>query len=339
MKWFLSLAFLLSVCNLFAQPDYWAAQTYFSGCPVNHIPKGITIPDKDRESREIINSIINGHSYSQLLKEFPEGLGLKLGNLISGQVIAREGDGFKVLFPVIADKKRAELEAIIHERLTDKQFSIDTIIDALRLKFSKNPDMIFHFLWSRIIDDCWWDLYNETFNTDKGPPGIAFIVYPPHPFQCGTNSDYSPSNDMFAMSWSYNIFNESFSVPPTKSFFSLAANDTLSEADRAFFRNHGLLDSANRSALFTYCQGDPTDQLCDALKRTYIQKMKGLFDYRVLSGSFKIPEDELFIVCSHEIAYEILRGIDDKKQIFIPITKEGNPDINLKYLVSIRYQR
>jgi len=260
----------------------------------------------------------------------------KLEKLNSGKVIERNKNDFKLLFPVLVDDKRAELRKIIHNRLSGSDFSIDTIIHALNQALPESPELIFHFLWSRIIDDCWWNLYNVTFNSDKGPPGIAFIVYPPHPFQCGTNSDYSSKNDMFAMSWSFNLFDESFRVPPANSFFNLAAKEIVPKTDQEFFLKHGLIDSENNSTLFTYHENDPLDVLCDSLKGIYINKVRGLFNFSELGKIFQIPADEFFIVISHEIAYEILSELNDHKKIFIPITTRDNPDLNLKYLVSIR---
>ena len=71
---------------------------------------------------------------------------------------------------------------------------------------------------------------------------------------------------MFAMSWSYNIFNESFSVPSSKSFFSLVTNNPIPKPDQIFFAKHGLLDAENHALIFTYYEGDSLDVLCDSLK-------------------------------------------------------------------------
>jgi hypothetical protein len=339
MKRAFTILFLFCGFGLFAQTDYWACQVYFSGCPVSHIPKGITIPDRDKGSREIINAVIDGYSYGRLKRVFPDSLDFRLDRLIAGKVIERSGDGFRCLFPVLAGGKRDELQTMIRSRLTQSGISLDTLVIALRKAFPNDPDMIFHFLWSRIIDDCWWNLYNTVFHTDQGPPDIAFIVYPPHPFQCGTNSDYSPRNDMFAMSWSYNIFSDTFSVPASKSFFDLTAKKTIPENDMNFFLRHGLADRDGRSRVFTYHTDDAIDKLCDALKKVYISKVRGLFNYQELSERFQIPADELFLVASHEIAYELIAMLYAENSILIPITRKDNPDLNLRYLVSVRFRK
>ena len=339
MAWVLSILLLFNAFNLFPQTDYWSYQVYFSGCPINHIPKGITIPDNDKTSRKIINGIIGGNSYNQLQQKFTDSLDIKLEKLISGKVIERNQNGFKLLFPVLVNKKRTELQAIIHKRLFGSGVTIDTMVQALKLALPGKPELIFHFLWSRIIDDCWWDLYNSTFNTDKGPPSIAFIVYPPHPYQCGTNSDYTPDNDMIAMSWSYNLFNESFHVPPTKSFFDLALKKSVPKPDQDFFMKYGLIDSEGHSLIYTYIEGDSMDRLCDSLKATYIKNLKGLFDFNELSKTFEIPADDLFILVAHEIAYELIGILAEKHSIPIPVRLQDNPNLNFRYLVSIRLHK
>ena len=73
MKRIFSLLLLLKSFFLFSQTDYWSYQIYFSGCPINHIPKGITIPDHDKKSRAIMNAIIDGDRYEQLQQKYPDG--------------------------------------------------------------------------------------------------------------------------------------------------------------------------------------------------------------------------------------------------------------------------
>jgi hypothetical protein len=336
MKWTFFILVLWHSCFLFSQPDYWYYLVFFNGCPVNHIPKGITIPDRDNKARTIINAIVDGNSYDQLYQKYPDSLDIKLDKLITGKVIERDQNGFKLLFPVLTSENRIKLQTIIHRQLSGSGFTIDSMIGALKQALPGNPEMIFHFLWSRIIDDCWWNLYNTTFHTDQGPPDIAFLVYPPHPCQCGTNSDYSPDNDMFAMSWSYNIFDELFHLPSTKSFFNLAKHKKVPESDRTFFLKHGLMDTEDHVLMYAYPEAGSLDRLCDSLKTIYVERIHGIFDYAVLSEIFHIPAEDLFILVSHEIAYELIKDLAEKKSILIPIIPGNNPDLDFKYLVSVR---
>lgn len=338
MKWIISLLFILTASPLFSQTDYWSYLVYFSGCPVNHIPKGIAVPDRDPGSRAIINAIIDGYTYSQLLQKYPDSLDYRLDQLINGKVIEAENDAYKLLFPVFTGTKREELQKEIQSRLSSSNITLDTLVSQLNKAFTGNPDMVFHFLWSRIMDDSWWNLYNSIFNTETGPPSIAFIVYPPHPFQCGTNSDYSPGNDMYAMTWSYNLFDEFFSVPPTASFFSLAEGQPVSTSDEAFFVKYGLADSEGHSLIFTYTVNDSLDLICDKLKINYINLISGLFDYGELSRTFGVPADDLFIVVSHELAYELIGELYNGRSVYVPIMLKDNPERNFRNLISIRYE-
>ena len=337
MKYLILPIFLFSSFWLQAQTDYWQYLVYFSGCPINHIPKGITIPDRDPASRAILNAIIGGDSYNNLTEKFHDSLDTRLEKLIAGKVIERKGENFKLLIPVLTGKKRDELRTLIQQQVKRSGLTADTLVHALKQALPQHPEMVFHFLWSRIIDETWWNSYNATFHTDEGPPSIVFIVASPHPFQCGTNSDYSPRNDMFAMSWSCNLFDETFAVPSSKSFFSLADRKDVPGNDLVFFRQHGLLDTNNQSQIFSYAVNDPLDLLCDSLKTVYIGMIRGLFDFRQLSTTFGIPANDLYLVVLHETAYELIGALDAKKSLLIPITREANPQLNFKFLVSIRY--
>jgi len=337
MRSVLLVIFICIGLKTFSQTDYWANIVYFNVGTINHIPIGITIPDKNIQARIVLNAIISGSSYNEMKQHYPDSLDLILTSLIESKVIRREDDYFEVLFPVLIGEKRNLLKILIHEKITDAAVTIDSLLNILKKAMYNNPEMIFHFLWSRIIDDCWWGLYNLEFKTDNGPPGIAYIIYPSHPFQCGTNFDNTPDNSQIAVSWSYTLFSEFFSLPSTSAFYNLAMNKSVSEKDHAFFLKHGLIDSNNVSKLFTYNEGGKLDILCDSLKKLYIDRIYGLFDYHELSKEYQIPADELFVLMFHEIAYELFEILNERR-ISIPIVVENNPALNLSHLISIRIQ-
>jgi hypothetical protein len=337
MRSVLLVIFICTGLKSFSQTDYLANIVYFNVGTINRIPKGITIPDKNIQARIVLNAIIGGSSYNDLKQQYPDSLDIILTSLIASKVISRDNDYFEVLFPVLIGEKRDLLKILIHEKISEAAVSIDSLINMLKKGLNNNPEMIFHFLWSRIIDDCWWNLYNLEFKTDKGPPSIAFIIYPSHPFLCGTNFDNTPDNSQIAISWSYDLINEFFSLPSTSSFYDLAMNRSVTEKDHVFFLKHGLIDSNNVSKLFTYYEGGKLDLLCDSLKKLYIDRIYGLFDYQELSEEFQIPSEELFVLMFHEIAYEIFEILNERRiSISIPILKENNLSLNLSYLVSIR---
>lgn len=325
---------------LFAQADYWADLVYFSGCPVNHIPKGITIPDRSMKARAVMNSIIAGSGYAELKQKFPDSLDAILERLCQGNVIRIQKEKINVLFPVLTGEKREQLNARVKLKIKDCLTGIDSLVIPLRKELKDHPRLVFHFLWSRVIDNCWWGLYNQEFNSKKGPPSIAWIIYPPHPYQCGTNFDQTANNSQIAISWSYNIFDEFFTLPSTKAFYSLAKHDSLPAKDRDFFMKYGLMDQDNSSLLFTYPAGGRLDSLCDSLKSAYTRMIKGMFNYRSLGAEFGIPAPELFIIMSHEIAYNIFQQLSEqKKDLFIPILRETNAGRNFTWLCSFRMER
>jgi hypothetical protein len=319
----------------FTQTDYWVNLVYFSGCPINHIPKGITIPDKDKQSRLILNAILAGASEEQLEMQFTDSLQFKLNILTEGNVVKRINNHLEVTFPVLIGESRKKMKDLVHKKVLNLNNSMDSLVKPLEIALKDHPKLVFHFLWSRVMDDCWWNWYNSEFNTEQGPPSIAFIIFPPHPFQCGTNSDYSSDNSQFAFSWSYNLFDEFFTLPSTNSFYNLAVNKPIPDKDRSFFIRYGLLDSNNTANIYSYFEDSALDSICNLLKSKYIKMVKGIFDYQNLSKEFQIPADELFLVVSHEIAYEVFNMLSEKNSsIFIPIIKENNPKVDFSALVS-----
>jgi len=332
------LVFCLSF-QLGAQTDYWTDLVYFSGCPVNHIPKGITIPDRSPKARAIINAIIAGSTYSDLKRQLPDSLDEILNRLSKGNVIRSQKEKINILFPVITSEKREKLNELVKLKINERSPAIDSLIIPLKKELKERPQLVFHFLWSRVIDNCWWELYNQEFHTKEGPPSIAWIIYPPHPYQCGTNYDQTTNNSQIAISWSYNIFDEFFTLPSTAAFYSLAKHDPVPDKDREFFMKYGLMDQDKASLLFTYQAGSRLDLLCDSLKSASARKIKGMFNYRSLGAEFGIPSSEMFIIISHEIAYNIFQALSEqKKDLFIPILSETNPGRNFSWLCSFRME-
>jgi len=146
--------FLFTFSGLNAQTDFWTYLVYFGGCPVNHIPKGINIPDKDKMSCDIINYCISGLSYSELKNKFPDSLDIKLSDLSNGKVIIKSGEYYKMTFPVITGDKRRLLKDTIRFKVSPLLPKVNSMISRLNTVLGKNKDLAFHFLWSRIIDDC-----------------------------------------------------------------------------------------------------------------------------------------------------------------------------------------
>jgi hypothetical protein len=131
------------------------------------------------------------------------------------------------------------------------------------------------------------------------------------------------------------LFDEFFTLPSTNSFYNLAVNKPIPEKDRSFFIRYGLLDTNNVAKIFCYFEDSALDSICNLLKSKYLRMVKGMFDYQKLSNEFHIPVDELFLVVSHEIAYEIFNMINIKKtSVYIPIIKENNPTLDFSALVS-----
>ncbi|HVN58185.1 MAG TPA: hypothetical protein VMT63_07815 [Bacteroidales bacterium] len=337
---FLSLIILSSWLSCFPQADYWANLVYFSGCPVSHIPKGITLADKNANARLIINMIIAGANEEQIKLRLRDSAEFWLNRLAEGKVIERDDNHLTLKFPVIADDNRKKLTEMIRSGIINSKIDLSAILNPLKSELKDRPELVFHFLWSRVIDDCWWKLYESEFNSRQGPPEIAFIVYPVHPYQCGTNSDYSSDNSQFALSWSYSLFSDDFNMPRTIAFFNLAMKTDISDKDREFFVSHGLIGESGKPKIFCYPENGRLDRLCNSLKKDYVKLIKGLFDYGSLSKEFNIPPEEMFLIVSHEVAYEIFSILDgNKSAVSIPILKKNNPSLDFYPLVSWKLSR
>ena len=74
MRSVLLVIFICIGLKTFSQTDYWANIVYFNVDTINHIPIGITIPDKNIQARIVLNAIISGSSYNEMKQHYPDSL-------------------------------------------------------------------------------------------------------------------------------------------------------------------------------------------------------------------------------------------------------------------------
>src|SRR5664279_1958886 len=84
------------------------------------------------------------------------------------------------------------------ERLVPKVMALK---QRLQAGIPSRPDILFHLLWSRVIDDAWADAWKAAFKSD-GPPNAAWVIDPHQPFDVGTNYGSVSGYGSYALTWS-----------------------------------------------------------------------------------------------------------------------------------------
>ncbi|NIM15293.1 MAG: hypothetical protein GTO45_39065 [Candidatus Aminicenantes bacterium] len=302
---------------------------YFSG---GHAKKSIKFNLlKDAINSKITLLCVDGASIDQLKKSGIVDLDQRLDTLVKGNVLYRTAlDGkYYISFPVFVGKKRKELAKVVNKAADKLIPMVESMITRLGEVLKDRKDMLFHVLWSRIIDCIWSEAWELEFPEGKYP-NVGWVVYPEHPFTVGTNYYNMPGDGGMAATWS-NHFHEHLAVFE-KLFSELhqAAWDKPVKEGPAKNRmiQYGAFDKDGRFSIFTFQYGDSMDQLFDNMTREYAAALKGVFDYNALGRKFHVSYDELFIVILHEAAYAVFEKLHKTSKLEVPdiLIDEGEKD-------------
>jgi tetratricopeptide (TPR) repeat protein len=303
--------------------------SYFSGGEARKSIKFSLL--RDSINNRIALLCVDGASQGQLEKTGIDDLGQRLDTLIKGNVLYHVAiDGkYYVSFPVFVGEKRKELAKIVNKAVEKLIPTAEAMITRLQEALKDRQDMLFHVLWSRIIDEIWGNAWELEFPGGKFPD-VGWVVYPEHPYAVGTNYYNMPGDGVMAATWS-NHFDEHLAVVE-KLFFELhqAAWDKPVKEGPAKNRmiEYGAFDRDGRFSIFTFRYGDSMDQLFDQMTREYAAALKGVFDYNALGRKFQVPADELFIVILHETAYAVFEKLHRSGKLEVPgiLIQEGDKD-------------
>jgi len=248
----------------------------------------------DPISRKIADSCIPEATLADLQPLGIGGLQVRLDSLLSRKIITVENGKYRLAIPVVAGEKRDEMMRIVDRAVVRIVPTVVSMNQRLRIALKERQDVLFHILWTRILDALGWKAYKDQFSPDQMPTDLAWIVYPPHPYKVGTNS-HNSSGGEFAETWSDSSGADIQSPMSALSDLVMASSGgTVPESIRTVLQNCGCVDSAGRPGLFCYREDDHADDLCDTLKGEYIKALHGVCDYRAEFSEINSPRKKLF---------------------------------------------
>lgn len=302
---------------------------YFSG---GHAKKSIKFNLlKDSINNGIALLCVDGASPDHLKKSGMDDLEQRLDVLVKGNVLYRNAvDGkYYISFPVFVGKKRKELAEIVNKAADKLVPTVESMITRLGEVLKYREDMLFHVLWSRVIDCIWREAWELEFPGEKYPR-VGWVIYPEHPFAVGTNYYSMPGDGGMAATWS-NHFYEHLAVFEKLRFEmhqAAWARGVKEDQVKPKMIEYGIFDWDKGFSVFSFHYGDSMDRLFDNMTREYAAALKGIFDYKTLGRKFNIAYDELFIVILHETAYAVFEKLHKAGKLEVPgiLIGEGEKD-------------
>jgi len=291
--------------------------------------EGDSFPDldllEDSANNKIGNACLTGATPNDLQNLGIPDIDARLQKLLAAHVLVVKDNKYFLGIPVIIGDSRAELAAIVDKKAHAISPRVASMLSRIREASAGNDAIVFHLLWSRVMDEVWDQVWKLEGRQGKGSPAVDWLIYPSHPKAFGTNYW---SQDV-AVTWSDYTSCDSHIVLDSRLLLLKAAwGQKINTGNTSELQNVGLLDGAGHFRGFALHLGDPTDKALEQLRIEYAQLIAGAYDYQQLSSKWHVPSDQLWVILLHETAYSVFADLSAEGKLDIPSVLTGRGDLH-----------
>jgi hypothetical protein len=294
---------------------------------------------EESEINAIANLCIAGATHSQLAQLGFTDLDDRLQQMIRTNLVHEKNGLFLLTFAVFHGKNRDQLQSIVDKRPREVAPDLAKMLDEIYVAVPKNREMAFHLLWSRVMDQMWYEVWKNEKRPGKGPPFTVWAIFPESPYSVGTASyDGVLGGGSNAKTWSHRTICGGFHAGDHQEELLAggwgARVDPKSVVD---LQALGLFDQDGRFTGFAYHAEDEVGRLVSRLKSEYASLVSDAYDYDSLSKQWGVSADVLWVVIQHETAYAILCEFVESGRLLAPGVLEGRGDRkNCKQVISLK---
>jgi len=302
---------------------------YFSG-----EESGFPVPAyrlaEDPTNNFIIGAALTGISMEDLQRRGIDDAAQRVETLVRCRFLTLVGSTYRLPFPVISGEPRQALKALVDARVVPVIPRVAAMLDRLAQAAGGRRDVLFHLVWSRVMDTFWWPAWKATHQGKTGAtPRVAWAIRPRHPYQVGTNYDQLPGRAEIAVTWGRGatahikpIMKAAADLERMAWGIAPADPGSVEALSRA-----GCLDATGKVRALVYRDGDAVDKLTRKLARDYAAAVAKLYDYDALAPQFAMAPGQFFVVVHHETAYAIYDALIAQGRLPFPsaLRDAGDP--------------
>jgi hypothetical protein len=251
----------------------------------------------------------------------------RLDALTKGNAIVLRDSNCSLTFPIIVGPQRDRLQDLVQPVAAKLAPRVAKFADRIRAAVPDYGDMVFHLLWSRVVDDVWDQAWKESFSS-SGPPDSTWVIYPQQRFTVGTNYNSIPGNGSSALTWAPDFRRHIGPVSDSLIDASrMAWGKEVSADDMARLQELGFVDSSQKLKVFVYHSGDRVDTLLKELTTEYAAALAGVYEYAAVGKKFGLPPEQMFLVLLHETAYAVFDDLSRSGELQIPKVLTGSGEM------------
>lgn len=286
----------------------------------------------------VMNACLDGATLQEL-----DALGIsdarrRLGRLRHAGVVVKRGDEYRLAFPVIVGEKRAELQRVVEQAANALIPTATTMVTEIRPCLGDREEMLYHVLWSLVMDgqDAWGAaetvMKKQVADGDTSTQNKGWLMYPSHPFAAGTNN-YGIFCGRLAITHATPTPRPNDIVQVIRQvgvFLQDAVREQQSIRDKwaaGKLRTYGLVDDTGNLQVYAIARGSETGQLLSKLGTQFGQEVMVHLDVSKVASLLDVDPGTAFLIVFHEVCWQLLQELSNEGQLEVPrIVREAGVD-------------
>ncbi|OHB63343.1 MAG: hypothetical protein A2168_02495 [Planctomycetes bacterium RBG_13_50_24] len=290
----------------------------------------------DPNNNPILVACIKGIADESLKPPGIHDVQKRLERLERGNLIKKIDGRYALTFPAVVGDKRDRLREYAEQAARQLVRPAEKMIAQIRLHLAGRDEMLYHVLWSVVMDGGpAWDAARAEMNKkigagDTSTENKAWLLYPSHPFQAGTNS-WNDSSGQLRVTWSHNTPSPN-AIGRVISQYASQLIQAI-EQDRAIespeakdaLGKYGLVNEAGKARLYTIESDSEAAKSYAELGAEFGRQIMTQLDAKKVAEMLDVSPGVAFVIAYHEICWQLLQDLAEKKVLEVPpiVAKSG----------------
>lgn len=287
----------------------------------------------DLKNNSILNACLTSATYSELQQLGLEDLSIRLQKLQNGNVIKKTGNRYHLAFPAIVGEKRAKFQQLVEQTASELLPTSEQTIQQILPHLEQRNEMLYHVFWSIVMDGAAWitvetELGKQLSKDNVSISGISWVMYPNHPYDCGTNTYSDLQAGKVKITWSTTtastpsapwVLYETIKKYDSQLTQLLTTGQPIkNQQARQDLVQYGLVDDKGQLTAYVINANSQAAQVFYQLGLEFGRKAMAHLDVQKIVDLLDVTPEQALVISYHELCYEILKQSAEKGFLQVP---------------------